>query len=219
MCDRCLDLPGDPMIRETETIIADHGRPIDRAPTDRALVRTTTADEPISSEGPSDPIASSRASARAEWAKCSRRGTRASSAMSPIKLLHADGGARSRSPTPLAGRGPRGQRAQSSQHPARLRRRCGRRRRTTSSPNGSRASRCATNCRAAPLPLKRLLDLSVQIADGLAAAHAIGIVHRDIKPENVMLAKDGTARIVDFGLARSTPDGSTLSTTAATRRP
>ena len=61
-----------------------------------------------------------------------------------------------------------------------------------------------------PLPLKRLLDLSVQIADGLAAAHAIGIVHRDIKPENVMLARDGTARIVDFGLARSTPDGSTL---------
>ena len=56
-----------------------------------------------------------------------------------------------------------------------------------------------------PLPLKRLLDLSVQIADGLAAAHAIGIVHRDIKPENVMLARDGTARIVDFGLARSDP--------------
>src|SRR4030095_15980909 len=54
-----------------------------------------------------------------------------------------------------------------------------------------------------PLPLKRLLDLAVQIADGLAAAHAVGIVHRDIKPENVMLARDGTARIVDFGLARS----------------
>ena len=52
------------------------------------------------------------------------------------------------------------------------------------------------------LPVKRLLDLSVQIADGLAAAHSIGIVHRDIKPENVMLARDGTARIVDFGLAR-----------------
>ena len=56
-----------------------------------------------------------------------------------------------------------------------------------------------------PLPLKRLLDLAVQIADGLAAAHAMGIVHRDIKPENVMLARDGTARIVDFGLARSDP--------------
>ena len=78
-------------------------------------------------------------------------------------------------------------------------------RRTTSSPNGWKASRCATSCRAGALPLKRLLDLAVQIADGLAAAHAIGIVHRDIKPENVMLARDGTARIVDFGLARSDP--------------
>ena len=56
-----------------------------------------------------------------------------------------------------------------------------------------------------PLPLRRLLDLSVQIADGLAAAHAAGIVHRDIKPENVMLARDGSARIVDFGLARADP--------------
>ena len=56
-----------------------------------------------------------------------------------------------------------------------------------------------------PLPLKRLLDLAVQIADGLAAAHAAGIVHRDIKPENIMLASDGSARIVDFGLARSDP--------------
>ena len=56
-----------------------------------------------------------------------------------------------------------------------------------------------------PVPLRRLLDLAVQIADGLAAAHAIGIVHRDIKPENIMLARDGTARIVDFGLARSEP--------------
>jgi Tol biopolymer transport system component len=62
------------------------------------------------------------------------------------------------------------------------------------------------------LPLKRLLDLSVQIADGLAAAHAIGIVHRDIKPENVMLARDGTARIVDFGLARSDPHAPSMST-------
>jgi eukaryotic-like serine/threonine-protein kinase len=66
------------------------------------------------------------------------------------------------------------------------------------------------------MPVKRLLDLSVQIADGLAAAHSIGIVHRDIKPENVMLARDGTARIVDFGLARSDPHASTPSSVVAT---
>ena len=63
-----------------------------------------------------------------------------------------------------------------------------------------------------PLPLKRLLDLAVQIADGLAAAHATGIVHRDIKPENIMLARDGTARIVDFGLARSDPHAPGMAT-------
>ena len=66
-----------------------------------------------------------------------------------------------------------------------------------------------------PLPLKRLLDLAVQIADGLAAAHAIGIVHRDIKPDNVMLARDGTARIVDFGLARVDPHSPSRAAAAA----
>ena len=51
-----------------------------------------------------------------------------------------------------------------------------------------------------PLPVDEALDIATQIADGLAKAHAQGVVHRDIKPGNVMLTEDGV-RIVDFGLA------------------
>ena len=59
-----------------------------------------------------------------------------------------------------------------------------------------------------PLPVRRVLDVATQIADGLAAAHEAGIVHRDLKPENIMLTGSGRVKIVDFGLAQ--PGGSEL---------
>src|SRR5436309_14887852 len=50
---------------------------------------------------------------------------------------------------------------------------------------------------AGPLPTKRILQLSVQAADGLAKAHAAGITHRDLKPENLTITKDGLDKILD----------------------
>jgi eukaryotic-like serine/threonine-protein kinase len=58
--------------------------------------------------------------------------------------------------------------------------------------------------RTGPLPARKLLDVSVQMAAGLASAHEAGIIHRDLKPGNVMLSKDGFVKIVDFGLAKAT---------------
>jgi serine/threonine-protein kinase len=55
---------------------------------------------------------------------------------------------------------------------------------------------------AEPLPLRRRLEIVLQVLDGLGHAHRLGIVHRDIKPANVFIVEDGTARIMDFGIAR-----------------
>src|SRR5262245_131859 len=54
------------------------------------------------------------------------------------------------------------------------------------------------------LSLRTALDLGVQIAEGLAAAHARGVVHRDVKPENIFLTSGGRAKLLDFGIAKLT---------------
>src|SRR5262249_32844217 len=57
---------------------------------------------------------------------------------------------------------------------------------------------------AAPkgMPVARVIAIAEQVCRGLSAAHAVGVVHRDLKPDNVLVAKDGSAKITDFGIAK-----------------
>ena len=64
------------------------------------------------------------------------------------------------------------------------------------------------------LDIKEALNISVQIASGLQAAHDNRIIHRDIKPQNIIMSRDGKVKVTDFGIAKMA-DSTTVTTNAA----
>jgi serine/threonine-protein kinase len=66
----------------------------------------------------------------------------------------------------------------------------------------------AERLRAGPMPVRETLTIARQIAEALEAAHEKGIVHRDLKPANITITRDGVVKVLDFGLAKASPDES-----------
>ena len=64
---------------------------------------------------------------------------------------------------------------------------------------------------ASQVAIDKLVDIAIQISDGLAAAHESGIIHRDIKPDNIFITKQGIVKILDFGLAHAMESDQTRS--------
>ena len=64
--------------------------------------------------------------------------------------------------------------------------------------------------KAGPVPFRRVLEIAIELANGLGAAHAQGIVHRDVKPGNIFLTTDGRVKVLDFGIAKLMPTPASL---------
>jgi len=76
-----------------------------------------------------------------------------------------------------------------------------------------------THARISPMDSREIIEVAIQVASALTAAHEAGIIHRDIKPENIMLRRDGYVKVLDFGLAKLTDENwsSESDTEAATQ--
>ncbi len=73
--------------------------------------------------------------------------------------------------------------------------------------------------RSGPLPVEEAVDIATQVARGLQAAYEAGVIHRDISPQNILLTPDGTAKIADFGIARSQAFATMTATAAFIGKP